>query len=798
MDPVRAVRPFHLLLLGSLTCAVMPVKVGAKQPSLQTSSALQVRNVADDDMTAYLIGDQLDSQENGEVVLTGDAQVRRIDSVSKGDQIRYDRNTGDVKVRGNGVLMRGGSIIRSPSIDYNMKSEEGALDAMHFWLEGGSSGTAEAGTIYNSDHMKLDDVLYSACPCPDPAWYIKAPEVNLYVDENRGVARNSVLYFKDVPIFYSPYFSFPLREERKSGFLTPVYGFTSNSGLELALPYYFNLAPNYDATLTPRSYSKRGLQLDGEFRYLGRTYEGQINGSYLNRDSKTREKRWMLSTQHRQSLGYGFGLSMRYNRVSDDNYFRDLTSIDLGNANINSLASSAAFTWSGAKYFNASLSVTQYQTLQDDTAGYRKPEYNRMPSLSLRGARYNWGGFDVVSENAITRFEMPFYSGTLSNFDEQRRRRDHPNGTRMSSLTSVSYPMIRPYGYITPKASLHLSQYDTEWRKISATSGNKGWRDNPRSKGRALPLFSLDSGLYFERDTSLFGNAAVQTLEPRMYYLYVPYQDQSMLPVFDTGVASFNFSQAFSENIYSGGWDRIANANQLTLGLTTRWLDADTGEERVMLQVAQRLYFEDQKVFLHNAANNEYPETRRRSDYLFGAGAALTDTLNLRMDAQYNPQSNRTNRLSAGLRWQPQRLASLSASYRYERDPRAFDNPDYFRENPNAKDNGRERVSFTTQWPVSNRVFALGRLDYSLQEKRSTQSIVGLEYKGDCCWAARFVVQRYAVSAQKSNSAVFFQLELSGLGAIGPDPMKVLRERIVGYEPITPSSSETTTFERYE
>lgn len=795
---MRAVRPFHLLLLGSLTCAVMPVKVGAKQPSLQTSSALQVRNVADDDMTAYLIGDQLDSQENGEVVLTGDAQVRRIDSVSKGDQIRYDRNTGDVKVRGNGVLMRGGSIIRSPSIDYNMKSEEGALDAMHFWLEGGSSGTAEAGTIYNSDHMKLDDVLYSACPCPDPAWYIKAPEVNLYVDENRGVARNSVLYFKDVPIFYSPYFSFPLREERKSGFLTPVYGFTSNSGLELALPYYFNLAPNYDATLTPRSYSKRGLQLDGEFRYLGRTYEGQINGSYLNRDSKTREKRWMLSTQHRQSLGYGFGLSMRYNRVSDDNYFRDLTSIDLGNANINSLASSAAFTWSGAKYFNASLSVTQYQTLQDDTAGYRKPEYNRMPSLSLRGARYNWGGFDVVSENAITRFEMPFYSGTLSNFDEQRRRRDNPNGTRMSSLTSVSYPMIRPYGYITPKASLHLSQYDTEWRKISATSGNKGWRDNPRSKGRALPLFSLDSGLYFERDTSLFGNAAVQTLEPRMYYLYVPYQDQSMLPVFDTGVASFNFSQAFSENIYSGGWDRIANANQLTLGLTTRWLDADTGEERVMLQVAQRLYFEDQKVFLHNAANNEYPETRRRSDYLFGAGAALTDTLNLRMDAQYNPQSNRTNRLSAGLRWQPQRLASLSASYRYERDPRAFDNPDYFRENPNAKDNGRERVSFTTQWPVSNRVFALGRLDYSLQEKRSTQSIVGLEYKGDCCWAARFVVQRYAVSAQKSNSAVFFQLELSGLGAIGPDPMKVLRERIVGYEPITPSSSETTTFERYE
>jgi LPS-assembly protein len=183
---------------------------------------------------------------------------------------------------------------------------------------------------------------------------------------------------------------------------------------------------------------------------------------------------------------------------------------------------------------------------------------------------------------------------------------------------------------------------------------------------------------------------------------------------------------------------------------------------------------------------------------LFGAGAALTDTLSLRADAQFNPQSRRTNRLSAGFRWQPQRLATLSASYRYERDPNAFDNPDYFRENPTAKDNGRERVSVTTQWPLSNKVFALGRVDYSLQEKRSTQTIFGMEYKGECCWAARVVVQRYAVSAEKSNSAVFLQLELSGLGAVGPDPMKMLRERIVGYEPITPTSTETTTFERYE
>ena len=794
---MRAVRSSYSMLVVSVLLAMSPAAVLADEAAvttLQTASHLRLHNVKEDDMAVYLAGDKMEVNEEGELVITGDAQVRRIDSVSKGDQIRYKEETGDVKVRGNGLLMRDGSIVRSPTIDYNLNDETGEMSEPEFWMNSGGAGTAEHGTALSRQHLRLKTVNYSACPCPAPSWFIKAPTLDLHFDENEGIARHGVLYFKNVPILYSPYFSFPIREERKSGFLTPIYGYSSNSGFEFGLPYYFNLAPNYDATLTPRYYSKRGTQLEGEFRYLGRGYGGQLNGTYLGNDKQADDKRWLFAAEHNHRLGGGFSAWYNYNRVSDDNYFRDFSTFDFNNSTVTELASTGGIRWSGAKYFSSSLSVRQYQTLQDATTNYRRPEYNRMPEFRVRGARYNWNGFDLVSENTATRFEMPFYTGTLSEFDAQRRRRLAPDGNRYSSYTTLSYPMVRAGGYITPQVGLHLSQYNTEWDHMPVGHAH---RNRVRTESRVVPLYSIDSGLTFERDASLFGNAAIQTLEPRLYYLYVPYRDQSTLPVFDTSVASFNFAQAFSENIYSGGWDRIANANQLTFGLTSRWLDADTGFERLMLQAAQRLYFDEQKVFLGDRPSNEYPEARRRSDFLLGAHAALTDTLNVRLDAQINPHTRDRNRMSAGFRWQPKRLATLSASYRYERDPRAFDNPDYFRGNRDA-DNSKERISVTTQWPLTQRLYGLGRVDYSLQEKRSTQTILGLEYKGDCCWTGRFVVQRYAVSAKESNSAVFFQLELSGLGSLGTDPMNLLRERIVGYESVTPPIPDNTIFERYE
>lgn len=764
-----------------------------RAPQIKSATHLRVHPVSEDDMSVYFTADTIQRTDHGEIILKGDAQVRRIDSIAKGEEIRYEAEQGDLSIRGNGRLIRQGTIITSPAIDYNLKEETGQVEAPQFSF-GGSGGSGKAATAHllSKDHLRMKTVEYTGCPCPAPAWFIRSPQVDLYQDSNTGVAKNGVLYFKNVPILYSPYLTFPLREERKSGFLVPSYGYSSNSGFEFAAPYYFNIAPNYDATLTPRYLDKRGLQLQGEFRYLGQHHHGQLSGAYLAKDRKTKTDRWSFVAEHAQYIGGGVGFSYNYRRVSDDNYFRDLSTFGVNQASVNELHSDARFTWSSSKYLTGALSVQKYQTLQDPETWYRRPEYNRLPQLELHGTRFDWGGFDVKSDNYATRFVMPYYTGSLSEFDRYRTERLAPNSTRLSSYSTIAYPIIRPGWYIKPKFGMHLSHYDTSWSAV-ANSADRMLR---RNVSRAIPIYSIDSGMTFERQTSLFGIDSIQTLEPRLYYLNVPYRNQSNIPILDTSIATFNFAQAFSDNIYSGGWDRIANANQITVGLTTRWLDEDTGFERVVLEAAQRFHFEDQRVFLQTDSQ-EHPAKRSRSDYLFGAQAALTDQFTVRLDAQLNPETRNRNRMSAGVRWHPKRLATIAASYRYERDPRAFDNPHY-RFSTEDVDRTKEQLSLTTQWPLTQKVYALGRVDYSLQEKRSTQTILGFEYKGDCCWTGRFVVQRYAVSPQKSNSAVFLQLELSGLGSLGTDPMGLLRERIIGYESVNPSIPEKTTFERYE
>ncbi|MBV6273557.1 LPS-assembly protein LptD [Alcaligenaceae bacterium CGII-47] len=744
--------------------------------------------VDDNALPAFLIGDSVRSDEQNRVILTGHAQVRRIDSVVKGDRIEYDRDSGDLDVQGNGLMMRDGSIVTGTHLRYNINAETGQIEAPSFWLGAkGGAGTAGQAEILSRDHLRLHKVQYSGCPCPDPAWYIRSSRMDLYTSENEGVARNGVLYFKDVPILYSPYLTFPLTKERKSGFLLPTYGTSSNSGFEATLPYYLNLAPNYDATIIPRYMSKRGVQLGAEFRYLGERYHGQAFGTYVMRDQQTQTNRWLYSIQHDQYLGNGFNANVDLRRVSDDNYFRDFSTFGLNDAAVAYLPSQATLSWGGSRYFSSSLQVYRYQTLQDSTGSFLTPPYDKLPELYVRAQHYDWHGLDVVSDNYATRFVSPLYGGDA--FPSQSGVRQLPNGTRFSSYTSISRPFVLPGAYLTPKVGLQMSQYDTEWFSNDLPQ----YASRSSAQSRVVPIMSVDSGLTFERQTSLFGNDAIQTLEPRAYYLYVPYRDQSMLPVFDTGYATFNFAQAFDENIFSGS-DRIANANQLTVGLTSRWLDADNGFERLTLSAAQRLYFEDQRV----ALGNEALRVDAKSDYLFGANAALTDKFSIYFDGQFNPQTRQRNRMSSGMRWSPKRLATVSLSYRYERDPNLYFTPYQSQSITNSALASREQVSISGQWPLSQRWYGVGRYDYSLQEKRSTQSILGLEYKGDCCWAARVVMQRYAVSTEQVNTAVFLQLELTGLGSLGTDPMSLLSDRITDYEPVSPPIPEKTAFERYE
>jgi len=780
--------------------------VAVSVPGLRLAPSLRDHPLTQGDMPAFLIGDRMDGDPSGHVILTGNAQVRRSDTVLKGERIDYQKTSGQLDAQDSVRLLRDANLVTGPRLRYNVESDTGEVDAPHFWLGvNGGAGRAAHADIFSRSRMRLTDVTYTGCPCPEPAWEIRASRVDLDLDENEGVARNGVLFFKGLPILASPYLTFPIKQERKTGFLLPTYGASSNSGFELSTPYYFNLARHYDATLTPRYLAKRGLQMGGEFRYLNRNYSGQISGTYLGRDQETGNKRWLYSTQHRHVLGNGFYGDWNVSKVSDDDYFRDFSSLGLNEATTTQLSQRFRLGWS-RRYMSGYAQIHKYQTLFDADATAHNRLYNREPELVWRANRYDWGGFDTELDASMVWFRKPMGEQLIGG--TWQARRFGPDGQRLSIYPSVSYPIVRAGWYVTPKVGVHYSRYQTDWYAGSSRNAagynaqyvNVYGSPSGRSRSRVQPIFSIDAGMTFDRDARLFGKPMLQTLQPRLYYLRVPYREQRFLPVYDTSLSDFSFAQAFQENIYTGGWDRIANAHQLMMGLTTRFLDAGSGFERFTLSGGQRLYFENQRVNLPN----ETPRTNGRSEWLLEASAALTDALGARAAVQYNPYDHEWDRAMVGVRWKPQRLATVSASYRYQRDVLTdTGNPVPY------LPRGQHQISLALQWPFSMHWYGVGRIDYSLrrtpsigslpaEHRRITQAIAGLEYKGDCCWTGRVVFHRYVVDANDSNTALFFQLELHGLGALGTDPMGMLRRSIPGYQSVTPPRQSVTPYERYE
>lgn len=757
---------------------------------LKVSPALSKSTTPDKEMPAFLEARDMRGDAQNNVVLEGNAVVRRQDAVLKANIINYNKRAGVMDAQGNARLVRDGNIVTGPSITYNTDEGTASIDQPNFWLESGGAGVGSWADVYNRNQMSLTDVTYSGCPCPQPSWYIETEKLDLDFDENEGVARNGVLYFKDVPILASPYLTFPLKKERKSGFLLPTFGSTTNTGLDYTQPYYFNLAPNYDMTMQLRAMSKHGLQLGDEFRYVGEGYSGYMAGTYLNNDITTGTDRWLYTAMHSQSFGNGFYGGYNLNRVSDDNYFKDFASIAVNQAALTYLPSVVSLGWAD-QYWSAGVQTMTFQTIAP-TGTTVAPQYNKVPEYTLNGARFDYGGFDVQSQNTLTAFQMPLDKRFAIGPDGSLRWK--PDGQRALSYNSISYPIVQPGWYITPKVAVSMAQYQTEWYGLESWYGY-----GQPSNSRVLPIMSVDSGMTFDRDTTFFGKSALQTFEPRAYYLRVPYRDQSQLPVYDTTLADLNFSQIFQENIFAGS-DRISNANQVTAALTTRWLDADSGFERLSLSIAQQFYFEDQYVTLPG----EVPRTDTRSLFLLGGNAALTDTTTTGATFQYNPYTSQWDRAQIVTRWRPQRLATLSLSYRYQINPP----PDAIYQTP-----GQNQISASVQWPLTNRWYTVGRIDYSFNKvdapslidptvtvamPKVTQAILGLEYKGDCCWSGRMVFQRYVVSSDQTNTGVFFQLELGGLGALGQNPMGMLGKSIPDYQNINSPIPNVTKFERYE
>lgn len=603
-----------------------------------------------------------------------------------------------------------------------------------------ASGDAERIEFKGENRIGMTQATYSTCKPGQRDWYLKTGEMDLDYDNNAGDARNASLWFKDVPIFYTPVAWFPLNQQRRSGVLMPSFSSSTRNGLDVSLPYYWNIAPNYDATLYPRYLSKRGLQLGVEARYMGLHHNGETRAEYLPDDADAGRERFAYSIRHQQNFGQGVTGALNLNGVSDDHYWEDLSSRLLQTSQTQ-LPRQAVLGYAPSPWLQTSVQVLRYQTLQPDAQNPVARPYFLEPQINLLGYRPNILKTDLSLVGQYTRFTH-----------DDRASKD--TGERFVLYPQVSLPIVHPAFQITPKLGLHMTSY-----RLDRAQVNRGLSTEA---SRVVPTFSLDSTVVFEREGKLLGQPYIQTLEPRLYYVYIPYRDQSRIPVFDTGLSDFNFAQMFSENRYSG-YDRVNDANQLTAAVTTRLLDGETGAERFKAMLGQRYYFERQRVAIPG-------ETARQNTFsnLVAAASGLVAPKTFgELAWEYNYKDRVNERLAAGVRFQPDYGRVLSASYRYTRDPLT----------------GKgivDQVDFAGQWPLASNWHAVGRYNYSLRDKGLLEAIGGFEYNAGC-WAVRVVGQRLAAITGKPNDTLFLQLELNDFGSIGSNPLGLLRRSIPGY-----------------
>ncbi|MDB5727592.1 MAG: LPS-assembly protein LptD [Noviherbaspirillum sp.] len=671
-----------------------------------------------------------------ELILERDVEITRGAMTINSDTATYRVLEDEVEAAGNIRLRRYGDTYTGDELKLRLEEGKGYVLHPTYRLEkNNGQGSAERIDFEAQDRATVTDGTYSTCEGPDPDWYLKSDTLKLDSGRDMGFATKTVVYFKGVPILGTPAMSFPLSDARKTGFLPPTIGTSSKGGLDVTVPYYLNIAPNRDLTLYPRAIARRGVQLGAEGRYLGETYAGQTKVEFLPNDLETRTNRYAYASTHTHTLTPGLWYNWNVNGASDDNYPSDF-SRTITEASQRLLLRDLNVNYAST-YWSTTARVSGYQVLQDPLAPIARP-YDRLPQVSFRAGRQDVAGFDWAADSELTRFWHPDLAG----------------GDRAILNPRISYPILHPAYFITPRLSLHASRYHLESPFIPGASSDLS---------RVVPTVSVDSGLVFERDARFFGQAMTQTLEPRLFYVHTPYRDQRAFPLYDTAEADLSFSQLFSENRFIGN-DRISDANQLTAAVVSRYIEP-TGVERMRLALGQRYYFTDQRVTLQGTAR-----TDTKSDLLLSASGRLTSTLAVDANLQYDQTLGATRRSNYGVRWQPAPKKVLNLIYR--------------RDQPNRL----EQVDVSAQWPLTDRLYGVGRVNYSLPDRRTAEGLLGVEYKADC-WIFRVVSQRIPTATGKATSAIFFQLELSGLTRVGSNQLDALRSSVPGYQLISQPSN---------
>lgn len=685
-----------------------------------------------------ITADSVEAKQGEELEATGKAELRKDDQFIRADKLLYKQESNEVFAEGSVRIEQKGTELTGPSLKMNLDKDTGEMVKPEFiFTESDVRGSAEFLQISGKQNYTFRSAMYTSCAVGNDDWLLKMSELDLDRNTQIGTAYNARIEFMGVPFLYTPWMNFPLNDQRRTGLLAPSLGNTNKGGSEFTMPVYLNIASNYDATITPRFIDKRGNLMDNEFRYLGSSYTGKLEYGEILQDKLIKRDRSRVSFLHAQSLGWGVNSSLNWNEVSDDAYFRDLSTIPSIAVQKN-LLREAAVTYSGG-WWTSSLRAQGFQTLQDPDAPVALP-YDRFPQVNL-GAQRVFGGAVTALSAEYVAFHHP----------------TSVNGSRVVFYPSVAYSLVRdPAYYITPKLGVHNTQY-------SLADHNVG----PQSQfERSIPIFSLDTGMTLERDFMISDKDFVQTLEPRLYYVSIPYENQDRLPNFDTAPAAFSFVQMFTENRFIGS-DRIGDADQVTVAVTSRFLDGDTGSERLRVAVGERFSSIKPRVILGTPA-----ATTNQSDVLMSVAGKVTNTFSVDSLWQFNPNADRTEMYAATARYLPEAGKVFNLGYRYT-----------FSADPDPTKTVKQ-VDFSTQWLLGGRWHMVAQSKYSLQDSRTVEALAGLEYNQDC-WGLRMVAQRFVTSARETSTTIFIQLELKEMIRVGTDPLSALKQSVPGYTILT-------------
>jgi LPS-assembly protein len=681
--------------------------------------------------TIEITADEAELNDGGVSLLRGNVQYGSGERRLLAQSMRYDKPNEHITASGKLRLWDEGIFVDGESVELDLgKDSADFRNATFLVSESHGRGGAQRMILNGNELIRVEDAHYTTCNPGNEDWILTAKHIELDRIEDVGTARDVHVEFMGVPVFYSPFLTFPLSDARKSGLLTPSFGVSGNTGVEATLPYYFNIAPNLDATAWARVMSNRGLLLGGEARYLTDSTSGEVSAEIVPHDLVDDDARGLFVFRHRGDLNEHWRNAIEYSHVSDRAYFEDFGN-KLGATSTRHLEQRLDFSYAKDQ-LSFLARVQNYQTVDRTIPGTSRP-YKRLPQLvvayetPLRNRALNYG----------VRAEGVFFE-----------REQSVDGVRVDVESKVSYPMRSAGTFLIPSVKLRYTQYNLS---------NVGVGQE-RDISRVVPTFSLDSGAFFERQTSFFGTGYTQTLEPRAYYLYQGFDNQSNIPVFDTGQFTFNFAQLFREDRFSGA-DRVGDANQVSLSLTTRLLSQDGGRELARASIGQIRYLRDRRVTLPNVA----VERDDSSAFVAEATAQVTQAMSVSTGLQWEPHEGQTDRSTLSMRYQPDSERVVNAAYRFVRGT-------------------VETSDLSFRWPIRHNIGLVGRWNYALPDERTLDAFAGLEYDS-CCWAMRAIARRHLSDTSGDYThGLFFQLELKGLAGLGRNAERFLQRSIPGYQ----------------